>query len=248
MSQTIDGYTFINVCVLNDDGTRSAPDIYGNEIKIYPNKEARIIPGGFKNPFELLFTDPDGVEYVILREIRKYNLEDVGLNADSLVIDIGAHVGVVSMTIAKQYGCKVEAYEPAPDNYRRLVENIRINRLEGQVIPHNLAVTGDGRQVNVGGPAKENSGGMTIYEGIYKDETYTPVDSITLDQIIGDREIDLLKIDCEGAEHEILSGSLTHIKAIRGEFHTVIWDDGRFTGKDLLDEVRGFVPNIKVTL
>ena len=130
---------------------------------------------------------------------RDYGADELNLNKSSIVVDIGAHVGVVSMTLAKRYGCKVFAYEPNPDNFSRLIANIMANDLGDLITPFPVAVTGDGRCVKIG-TSTDNSGGNDIYgDGV-------EVESVTLAQILDDvgGHIDLLKIDAEGAEYEIL--------------------------------------------
>jgi FkbM family methyltransferase len=249
MTIDIEGYHFLELGITYPDSIHF-PDLCGNEIICYKDDSYTIIPGGFKNPLGLQFVDPDGIEYLVLREIELgYQFDDLGLTQDSIVIDIGAHVGIVSMTLAGKYGCTVDAYEPAPDNYRRLVCNIRKNGLMGFVIPHHSAVTGDGRPVTVGGPQGDNSGGMSIYPTIYPTCQFVPVPSVTLRDVIGGRTIDLLKIDCEGAEHEIFQDltPLARVKAIRGEFHNMRGTSIEFTGASLLERVRSAVPNTRVT-
>jgi FkbM family methyltransferase len=247
MPQPYGGYIWCDTGILNSDGGVSSPDLLGNEIWCHPDGRIAIIPGGYakNNTFGLQFTRPDGIEYIIMREILNTDYDSLGLNADSLVLDIGAHVGIVSMTLAKRYGCKVRAYEPAACNYHRLVSNICLNELQEFIIPYNLAVTRDGRQVFIDGDSAQNSGSMMIYHG----GKGVPVNSVTLSDIVGEHTIDLLKIDTEGAEYEIFEDltPLKHVKAIRGEFHTLAGDGFKYTAEPLIKRITPIVPNIVVT-
>lgn len=239
-------YKWCGVAVNITNGRQLSADPDGNAM-IYDPAEQKIyfFPGGCPNPHNLKFTRPDGLEYLVMHEMTQGGYDNLDLNENSLVVDIGAHVGIVSMTLALQYGCHVEAYEPAPGNYKRLVSNIRANGLRGQVIPHNLAVTINGREVYIDGEMSVNSGSMSIYRG----GKGVPVASTTLAWIIGERTVDLLKIDCEGAEYEIFEDlrPLAHIRAIRGEFHDLTGENFHATPEPLIERVREIVPNIQVT-
>jgi FkbM family methyltransferase len=211
-------HEFIGVIVFNSDYTASRPCKYcGAEMRKLNSGRVNIITGGFTNPYGLSFYQPDGLEWILMREAeRDYNTDALALDENSVIVDIGAHVGVVSMTLAKRHGCRVYAYEPQPENYRRLLENIALNGLGHLIIPHPYAVTGDGRDVTISHDER-NSGGGSIYKG-----TGEWVKSVTLPDILAEvgGRIDLLKIDCEGAEYEIFEGAdLSGIKAIRAEFH-----------------------------
>jgi len=236
-------HEFIDVGIYNPDGTLSAPcRLCGAEAIVENGRIIRINGNGFANPHGLKFTDPDGLEYILMREAEGY---DIPLDPTCRVVDIGAHVGVVSMTLAKKYGCHVEAYEPAPDNYRRLVANIKANGLEDLITPHNLAVTADGRDVVISFD-QHNSGGGNIYDvkKIYDAGVGFEVQSVKAADITAGREINLLKIDCEGAEFEILPAmNLSNVCAIRGEFHARQGDID-----SLLAKVREFVPNTEVVM
>jgi len=236
-------HEFIDVGIYNPDGTLSAPcRLCGAEAIVENGRIVRINGSGFANPHGLKFTDPDGLEWLLMREAEGY---DIPLDPTCRVVDIGAHVGVVSMTLAQKYGCKVEAYEPAPDNYRRLVANIKANGLEDLITPHNLAVTADGRDVVISFD-QHNSGGGNIYDvkKIYDAGVGFEVQSVKAADITAGREINLLKIDCEGAEFEILPAmNLSNVCAIRGEFHARQGDID-----SLLAKVREFVPNTEVVM
>jgi FkbM family methyltransferase len=57
-----------------------------------------------------------------------------------LVIDLGAHIGTLTLRCAIERDCFVYAYEPNPHSYDLLVENIRLNQLESKVKTFNIAV------------------------------------------------------------------------------------------------------------
>jgi FkbM family methyltransferase len=239
-------HEWIQTGLWNADGTLSVPcKTCGAELRLpmEHGQQQAVIEGGFTNPDELKFTEPDGLEWLLMREVeRDYSLDLKELNADSVIVDIGAHVGVVSMTLAKRYGCKVWAYEPNSENFRRLVENVQKNGLGNLIGCYNFAVTGDGRIVKISTNPQNSGGGH-----IYGDGEEVP--SLTLADILEDvgGHIDLLKIDCEGAEYEILEGAgelLGKIGAIRGEFHPM---EGK-SQTALLEMVRAAVPNTRVTL
>lgn len=243
-----DGKQWLGVGLYNPDGSIDTPEkTTGDAMRVYRDGRKEIIPGAFKNPLGLKFTQPDGLEWLLMREVeRDYDLDNLHLGKDSLVIDLGAHVGVVSMSLAKKYGCKVWAFEPEPMNYQRLKDNVVANDLGILIDTFNLAVTKDARDVTIGGGGF-NSGGHSIYS-----PAGSTVQSMTLGEIVRmeyvrTMRIDLLKIDIEGAEHELfeegvdLLGLLGNVSAIRGEFH----------GKEapgLLARIKKFVPNTKITL
>ena len=235
-------HTWIDTGLRNKDTSISIPcAVCGAEFIVHPDGRREIREGGFTNKLGLIFIEPDGVEWIILREVeRDYKLDRLTLNEASRVVDIGAHVGIVSMHLAKTYGCRVTAYEPNPNNYARLVANLKANGLDHLITAHNMAVTGDGRDVIISEKAPGgNSGGHTIYG-----DKGAVVQSVTLKEILSAGAIDLLKIDCEGAEFEIMADteSLKLVKAVRGEFHVANGD-----ARALAEAVRAIVPDTHIT-
>lgn len=154
-----------------------------------------------------------------------YQFDTIPFEDGDVVLDIGAHVGLVAMYLALRHpGIVVYAYEPVPENYGRLRHHIRLNGLYQRIHPHKLAVTGDGKhRVMVRGG--HHSGGATAFHDLER-EPFT-VRSTTMPQIFKFHRIQkvrLLKLDCEGAEHEILAhsdGWLDRVQHIRGEVHAV---------------------------
>lgn len=61
------------------------------------------------------------------------------INAGELVIDVGAFIGWFSIYAAKR-GCRVHAFEPSPDNYQVLLDNIALNGVQELITTHNVAL------------------------------------------------------------------------------------------------------------
>ena len=60
---------------------------------------------------------------------------------DSIVVDIGANIGVYSVYSSRQGKNNiVYAYEPIPETFGHLTENIKINDCQDKVIPFNYAI------------------------------------------------------------------------------------------------------------
>ena len=151
------------------------------------------------------------------------------------VIDIGANIGVFSLYAAHcGKSVKVLAYEPNSESFRYLLNNIKANRLEQIIIPYRLAVT-DVHNGIVKFP-KKSSMYNAIIEGD-SDTDFEEVETTSLSSMLSDIEkIDLLKLDCEGAEYDILMKSgrdvFDKISAIRMEYHLGRVDEvGTFLGQ-----------------
>jgi len=164
----------------------------------------------------------------VARELRRgeYRLDEIPFRDGDTVVDVGGHVGLVAIYLGLRHpGIRVLSFEPFEENYHRFQENLRRNRVENVEVFHQ-AVTGDGRDLNLVVNLHENTGGATAWLGDMSGEGYRrwTVASTTLDRIFADHGVArcrLLKIDCEGAEYEVLQGSdrLADVDYLRGEFH-----------------------------
>jgi len=224
------------------------------ELVIHKNGIREIIQNGYPgtiNGVKMdIADDPGGgVSKIVMREVEQiYKPDVVDFQPGDWVIDIGAQVGIVSIYLAKQYpDINILAVEPADKNYERLLRNIEANGVQN-VTPIHAAVTGDGRNVTITGNLSQNSGGASMWHGgdlLYSGPSWT-LDKLITNLCKIDR-LKLLKIDCEGAEYEILQSTtpevLRRIDVLRGEFHR-----GKQLGNpdELLEYVRQYIPDTEV--
>jgi FkbM family methyltransferase len=146
----------------------------------------------------------------VFRELagNHYKLNGRAFADGDVLLDIGANVGIVSIFIAKQLpNCTIYAYEPLPYNYVNLVRNLLMNDIKN-VKPIQAAVTADGRDLTLCFNF-ENMGGASAFLG---KPPYNEINvkSVTLQSIFHTHNIDrvaYMKMDCEGAEHEILDSA-----------------------------------------
>lgn len=158
-------------------------------------------------------------------EIDVYRFKRIPFKKGDVVIDIGAHVGFVSIYLAKKYPfLKIYSFEPTKDNYEHFKKNIKLNRVKN-IKAFNKAVTQDGRKVDMY-TYFFNTGAASICSKNIESfgRCYHSVKSITLDDIFRTYHIKkckVLKIDCEGSEYEILLNTkmLNRVEYLSAEFH-----------------------------
>jgi len=121
------------------------------------------------------------------------------------VIDIGANVGITTVTVARKIGRrgKLYSFEPTPEYFNILKENISSNGLENVKV-YELAVTDQVGRVPFS--QKELSSGIVFEEGAKKFE----VSTTSIDRFLSEEKIeriDLINMDCEGSELLVLKGA-----------------------------------------
>lgn len=139
-----------------------------------------------------------------------FGLQEIVFQQGDVVIDVGANIGVVSILLAKRHpDLRILAFEPNPRSFADLERNISLNKTDN-VKAINLAVTADGRDCILHSPGNQHlCSTLWPSEGVEPDDL-DDVNSTTLDRIFVEHEIErcrLLKVDCEGCEHEILLGT-----------------------------------------
>lgn len=145
------------------------------------------------------------------------------INHDSIIVDLGAHIGEFSRQISNSFGSKCYAVEALPTLYSQIIENhlikkfnYAITRFNGPVTLY-IAKTHGVSSVNKTIPEGSGIVASIVVEGI-NIESFLQTNAITF--------IDLLKVDIEGSEIDLFNSisdkALSKIKQITVEFHDFI--------------------------
>jgi FkbM family methyltransferase len=121
------------------------------------------------------------------------------------IVDIGANVGVTTLTLAQFPGAQVISYEPDPGNFTLLRQNLESNGTTN-VRVFQAAVASINGSLNFLADA-ESTGGRLASAGSAPSARTISVIAVNLDHILeecGGHSIDLIKCDCEGGEHSLI--------------------------------------------
>jgi len=129
------------------------------------------------------------------------------IEKDSVVIDVGAHVGFHSVHFAK-LGARVIALEPVIENFMLLMRNIEKNFVYNTVALPFAASNIDGKvKIYISGAS---SGAHSVEPWVITKPLYVrEVPSVRLDTLIRKlelEEVDIIKIDVEKHESKVIEG------------------------------------------
>lgn len=160
------------------------------------------LPVGLLNNFRELFMDD---AYKLGRFARL--LPDY-----PTIVDVGANVGCFSLALLAKLDCaRIFAYEPLPSNFEALKENVRRNpHIADQIEIFDKAIVGKPRGMVTmfhDGDREHSPVASLVDNFMGLSTSRTKVASSTLAEVYEDirsERVDLLKLDCEGAEFDIL--------------------------------------------
>ena len=158
------------------------------------------------------------------------------LKSDSVVIDLGAYVGLWARDIVNKFNCKVHSYE-AVERYFSQIDY-------DNVIPYQSAVTcktgtdyihvcDEGSTIESLAEFKKKNDLDSGYQSNVKSHADIPlekIDTTDINEILAKFDkIDLLKINIEGGEYDILSrmcstGTISKVKNLQIQFHNFVED------------------------
>ena len=162
---------------------------------------------------------------------------------DATLVDLGANIGAFSVyaaTVARH--TRVYAYEPLPQAYQVMQENVQLNELTDAIKCFNYAVAGTPAMRELFVSGTDFFFPTLIAPAKPQDTCSQPVRCTTLAEIIdvnGLAQVDLLKMDVEGGEYDILYQTplqyFARIQEIRMEYHNLDQEEQNVSGlKDFL--------------
>lgn len=160
------------------------------------------------------------LDAIILNEIfvnSEYELKNL---TASNIVDIGANIGAFAIYYAMKFPeARILSFEPAPATYQLLRQNLKLNSIRN-VTAINEAVSGDGKEMQLFVGAATGLSGIVAQT---RDAKPVKVKSTTLSDILAkfDGPIDLLKMDCEGAEYDTLFNTP---KSVMNKIHNMVME------------------------
>ena len=121
------------------------------------------------------------------------------------IVDVGANVGYSVLYWAAHFpDARIDAFEPHPVHLDWLRQTISLNHLTDSVTVHAAAAgTTNGRAELIDCSVASAVVGRESDSEVVADGVI-PIEVVDFFQVIGDTPIDLLKLDCEGAEFDLL--------------------------------------------
>ena len=187
---------FINI-FFNKDGKlifengRYVKIIENKNVAVYPNKRVLRVVKNFKYQLDLLYDS--------------YLLNSIDIQNDDVIVDCGANVGELFLAVKeKNLDVTYMGFEPDKETY----ECLKLNVKNEKNIVHNIGLS------NIEGSNNfyiDNEGGNSSFVDFGTSHSIK-VDTKTLDSFNIKKNIKLFKIDAEGYEPEVLSGSKNTLK------------------------------------
>lgn len=175
------------------------------------NKEIKIYKLNFEKPTDLKIRTFSG-DFDVFYEVfwrKMYEIPENYLQNPKVIIDLGAHAGYTAVFFGLKYpNAKIFSVEASPKNYEVLKWNAsKFNNIK----VYNNAVYHT--QTSIGFEDSSISYNQKISE-----RSTSKIDTITIDKILSEnqiQEVDLLKVDIEGAEKELFSKNKEWLHKVR---------------------------------
>lgn len=223
-----------------------------NYYSLKKSKDDFIFPVTLKNGFIIETSRHliSAFDEVFCREV--YRLALSGLKKQPMVVDIGANVGYFSLYLLfKVPEARVLAFEPLPVNAKLLEQHKKANNISDELTIEQSAVYGTEDRIQI---HFNNTLDFSVGASILNREDTNEVMDIkaySLPEIFESfalDHVDLMKIDCEGAEYNILYNcpAETFAKIDRLAIETHAWvEEGRVEELVSFLEKQGYSVKLK---
>lgn len=154
-------------------------------------------------------------EIYILHEIYYQGCYNFNSSEQYCIIDIGLNVGLASLYFANMPNVtQVYCFEPFLDTYKQAIKNFSYNKIASEkIVSFNYGLGGDNRELELeyceSWKGSLGINGLTNFKKdgniITKEKVLIrDVNEVISEIIVNQKEKLIFKIDCEGAEYEIL--------------------------------------------
>jgi FkbM family methyltransferase len=179
----------------------------------------KAIPRRRTRDFQMLFVPRE-------QEVKR----NLVMEENETFVDVGANVGSYSLIAANEYktkAVKVISIEAHPDNFKALCRNIQCNKFENVIIPINKVVSDhkgvvalyershDGTRVDSEMFSVCNDQLIEASNILHPSGNSLEIECDTLDSILLNYRVDVIKMDVEGAEVLALKGATRTLGRIR---------------------------------
>jgi FkbM family methyltransferase len=169
-----------------------------------------------------LFIRNNGFDWDVVDELFLRHMYRVDLAGVTRILDLGGNIGLATVAFAWDHPqAEICTVEPIPDNLAVLRRNLELNRVPGRVVAGAVGPQDGQTRFTLSVDPRQHSASMaTRPTGKTLDVQVFSIP--TLMSMMGWQQIDLLKIDVEGAEREVLGGQPSWLKSVRcliGEGH-----------------------------
>ena len=155
-----------------------------------------------KTMLELHYYSPALIDFVGATFVNKHILHEADIDADSVVVDVGAFTGSWAQHIVDRYDPVIYAFEPNPNSFKRLQEKAA-NNPKLHAMPYGL---GD-EDITVDFTLNGLGSSMCDERSSHSDTPRTQVEVAAIDRVWSELRlgnVDLMKINIEGAEFPLL--------------------------------------------
>ncbi|MGB3851207.1 MAG: FkbM family methyltransferase [Tunicatimonas sp.] len=179
--------------------------------------------------------------------ITRCFLENVQLEDDDIMLDIGANIGWYSVLFDKysSASARIYAFEPDPLNYGLLALNAQRNNAHKiTCIPQALSDRQETKTLYL--YPHKNRGRhslLPLHTGEQVEVDTTTVDSFLSDAQLDPRRVKFVKIDVEGYEYFVLQGAkqlLPHLPLLHTEYSLAMMEKGGIDAQAFIDLVMEF--------
>jgi FkbM family methyltransferase len=130
------------------------------------------------------------------------------ISPEATIVDIGANAGYFSLFAAAKYPhSRIFAYEPVPANFKQLQRHCDLNSSQ-TIKSYPQAVAGKNGEISLSFDTSDSfTTSATIFKPVNAEDSSVRVSCVSLQQVMDENQIQrcsLLKMDCEGAEYDIL--------------------------------------------